>query len=94
MEEILEKINFIRRSITEIFSGFYRLENPYGSQILEYCYNIAIALGSDEKLMTAVSLLEKEEDKQLLLRQWETAVDCLDQLYSITGDDVISAADM
>ena len=93
-KEILEKINFIRRSITEIFSGFYRLENPYGAQILEYCYNIAIALGSDEKLMAAVSLLEKEDDRQLLLRQWETAVDCLDQLYSITGDDVISAADM
>ncbi len=92
--ETLERINHIRRTLTEIFAPFTALEKPTGGQILENCYNIALALGSDEKLLGAVSLLEQEEDRQLLLRQWETAVECLDELYNITGDDIIPPADM
>ncbi|MBQ8603479.1 MAG: PD-(D/E)XK nuclease family protein [Oscillospiraceae bacterium] len=92
--ETLTAINGIRRYLTEVFAPFAEIDSPTGAQILESCYSIALELGCDEKIMAIAPMLEKEEDRQLLLRQWETAIDCLDELHNISGEDIIPCADM
>ncbi|MBR5520877.1 MAG: PD-(D/E)XK nuclease family protein [Oscillospiraceae bacterium] len=91
---VLDAVNGIRNNLTEIFAPFYAIDTPSGGQILENCWTIACKLGCDEKIMSIIPQIEKDEDRQLLLRQWETAVECLDELHSITGQDILSCADM
>ena len=90
----VEAMDFIRQSLQDIFSTEADNKPAIARDILKKCYETAIILGSDEKLMAVINSLENEEDKQLLSRQWETAIDCLDQLYNIIGEEVLKAADV
>ena len=90
----VERIDTIRRRLWEIFAPVADMKTATASQLLKKCYETALALGSDEKLMAVIKSLKNEDDRQLLVRQWETAIDCLDQLYTIIGDDVLKAGDI
>ena len=93
-KETVAEIDFIRHSLWEIFSPISDNKPALASDVLKQCYETAISLGSDEKLMAVINSLKSEEDKQLLARQWETAIDCLDQLFNIIGDDVMKTSDI
>ena len=90
----IESIDIIRRNLWKIFAPAAEMKAAPAAQLLKKCYEIALRLGSDEKLTAIIHRLENEEDRQLLVRQWETAIDCLDQLYTIIGDDVLKAGDI
>lgn len=90
----VEKIDFIRSSLWALFAPAVCKEDMLASHILKKCYEIVVALGSDEKLLAVINDIKSEEDRQLLVRQWDTAIDCLDQLYNILAEDVLSASDV
>ena len=93
-KEIVAQIDIIRRELWEIFSAVNNGQQDVAENLLKKCYEIMIALGSDEKLMGIINSLQSEDDRQLLVRQWETAIECMDQLYSIIGTDVMKASDI
>ncbi len=93
-KETVAQINFIRQSLWAIFNCADEAENTTAGNLLKKAYEIALALGSDRKLLAAINSLQTEEDRQLLNRQWDTAIECLDQLYEIIGYSHISAADI
>ncbi|MBQ3008771.1 MAG: PD-(D/E)XK nuclease family protein, partial [Oscillospiraceae bacterium] len=92
--ETLAKVDRIRSVLWDIFGQYSEKKDYTGSEILEKCYEAVTKLGCDEKTALVADLLKKEEDRSLLVRQWETAIQCLDNLYRITGDDVMSCSDM
>ena len=91
---LVESIDFIRSNLRNVFSTNANNKPVLAGESLKKCYDTVILLGCDEKLMEVINSLKNEEDKQLLARQWETAIDCLDQLYSIIGEDVLKTADI
>ncbi|MBP0980122.1 MAG: hypothetical protein J6Q18_01010, partial [Oscillospiraceae bacterium] len=93
-KETVAQIDSIRSELWEIFSLASCSQQDVAENLLKKCYETMIALGSDEKLMGIINSLPSEDDRQLLVRQWETAIDCLDQLYSIIGTDVRKADDI
>ncbi len=93
-KETVAQMDYIRHSLWEIFSADAWKKDATAGDLLKECYNIALALESDEKLLAVINSLPDEQDRQLLNRQWDTAIDCLDQLYNITGYDIIKAADI
>ncbi len=93
-KEYIKRIDFIR---SELINIFYSNENSNfntASDILKTCYDIVLKLGSDEKLTNIINEMSNHDDKELLSRQWETAIDCLNQLYTIIGEDKINAEDI
>ena len=93
-KQTVEDMDFIRRSLWDIFAPVQEMKEANAGQLLKKCYSIAIELGCDEKLMAIINSLETEEDRQLLNRQWDTAIECMDQLYEITGYDILKAGDI
>ncbi len=93
-KETLMQINGIREKLWEIFAQFKDKKSADSTRLLTGCYEIAIKLGAAEKLISMIENLSTEEDKQLAVRQWDTAIECLDSLYRIVGGDEISAGDM
>ncbi len=91
---MVDKIDFIRSGLWDIFYSEDTGKEMLASHILKKCYETVLALGCDEKLMAVINRLKTEEDKQLLVRQWDTAIDCLNQLYDILSDEVLSAGDI
>lgn len=92
--ELLEKMNTLRGEMWDIFAKHMPKKAEKGGDILKICYDTAVALGAEEKMSAVISLLKTDEDRQLIVRQWETAISCLDRLYGITGDDVVSCEDL
>ncbi len=92
--ELLEKLNGIRSRLWDLFAPVKNTKEMQSGTLLENCYNIAIALGADIKMQDITERLESESDRQLLIRQWEAAINCLDELFNICRGDVISADDM
>ncbi len=90
--ETLEKLNAIRAALWGTFAPLAQLKSS--GEILTARYESRINLGCDEKLKGIIPLFKTEEDRQLLVRQWETAITCLDSLYSIIGDEEISCRDI
>ena len=93
-KETVAAIDYIRHSLWETFSPVAQLKDATAGDLLKICYNTALSLGADEKLLAVINSMASEDDRQLLNRQWDTAVDCLDQLYNIIGYDIIRAADI
>ncbi len=93
-QQTVAEIDFIRSSLWDIFAPAWNMQQATAADLLKKCYEIAIQLGSDEKLMAVINSLKTEEDRQLLSRQWDTAIECLDQLYEIIGSDIIKAGDI
>ena len=93
-KETVAAIDFIRHSLWEIFYPVTQMKEATAADLLKYCYSTALSLGADEKLLAVINSMPGEDDRRLLNRQWDTAVDCLDQLYSIIGYDIVKAADI
>ncbi|MBR4036896.1 MAG: PD-(D/E)XK nuclease family protein [Oscillospiraceae bacterium] len=91
---VVAAIDFIRHSLWDIFAPVWEMKQATAGDLLKKCYETAVTLGSDEKLMAVINSLASEEDRQLLNRQWDTAIECLDQLYEIIGYDIIKAGDI
>lgn len=93
-KQTVEDMDYIRRSLWEIFCPVWDMKEATAGDLLKKCYSIAIEMGCDEKLTAVINSLKTEEDKQLLNRQWDTAIECLDQLYEIIGYDIVKAGDI
>lgn len=52
-----------------------------------------MALGAEDKVSGLAAQMPTTQS-DLLIRQWKAAVDCLDRLYDIMGDDVVSQEDL
>lgn len=93
-KEYVEKIDFIRSELVDIFKDIPKGEDVTAGTILKFCYNTAIKLKCDEKLTLVINNMLIPEDKELLIRQWDTAISCLDQLYTIIANDIIKPDDI
>ncbi len=92
--ETLDRINIIRSGLWDIFAPLSANKNAESHILLKNCYECAINLGADEKLLSVASEIKTEEDRQLLVRQWDSAIECLDELYNICGGDNITPKDL
>jgi len=90
---VLEAINHIRKTVWDTFAPYACRGETTGEEILKNCYSAVTALGCDEKLL-AIARSLPDEDRDLLIRQWDTVIECMDSLYSICGSEAVSCRDM
>lgn len=90
---VLERINGLWRSISDIFENC-RVSQNKGRDLILKMYSYIENLGCEEILADTVQNSPDTENADLLLRQWEAAVECLNQLYSICADVTLSAAEL
>ena len=91
--EILAAINSLVRDVRGTFGKASEGET-LAQDLLTEMYDIITDLGC-EQVMTAI--IEQTDDKEkadLLIRQWETAVDCVNQLYTLCGNSVMTAGQL
>lgn len=93
-ELTLAVINKIRKAVFDIFSGFAAEKNSPCTRILENAYRAAVRLGSEEKLKQIIAAVRDEEKAQLLARQWDTVINCLNSLYDILERDTAAVKDI
>ena len=93
-EEYLQTINGLRRSLREIFAPF-PYSTPMGAdKLLQTAYDTALRLKSDEAMEKMINGMPDKQDKELLVRQWDTVMECLDSLYEITGYDRLTPGEI
>ncbi|MEG3029096.1 MAG: PD-(D/E)XK nuclease family protein [Oscillospiraceae bacterium] len=93
-QEILNRINDLTQSVKEIFAPYAQPQTPYLARtILEWVYRIITALTSEE-IVIAQLTSEEKEGQELLQRQWEAAIQCLEQLYEITAEDIFKPVEL
>lgn len=93
-KELLVKLNALRREVYDIFSSFGSGQSSkLAADILKNCYRRVMALGAEDKVRGLAAQMPTTQS-DLLIRQWKAAVDCLDRLYDIMGDDVVSQEDL
>lgn len=89
--ENLAAVNEIRRFLYGIFGGIVPGELYAGGDLLKKCYELAQALGAEEKAEQTAQSIESDSERALFIRLWDVAVNCLDTLNDILSEDVVTA---
>lgn len=92
--EILAQINVLVEKINQIFSQNQKGKEDSGKNILTEMYDIVASLNSEEILADVINNTEDKEKADLFVRQWEAAISCIEQLYRICGEMVMTASQM
>ncbi|MEG0091877.1 MAG: hypothetical protein RSA20_08655, partial [Oscillospiraceae bacterium] len=96
-QETLDRINVLVASIKQVFAPYAQPQTPYMARtILEWLYRIVEELSAEKTMLYRLTDTENSDAQQqeLLLRQWESVIDCLEQLYEITGEDVVKPSEL
>lgn len=89
-KEILMGINTLAKGLYRVFSSAYSFgEEQTVETILSAMYGIVGDLKAEEILTQIISETADKEKADLFVRQWECAVDCVQQLYRICGKMVM-----
>lgn len=86
--EILSGINTLVKGVKDIFEGC-ESDEALGEDILAQMYRIVGELKSEDILGNIIDNTPDKEKADLFTRQWETAIDCINELYSICGKMVM-----
>ena len=88
--EILKNINNLTKQICTVFENddSETKEKP-AKEILSRMYEIVQKLNSEEILMRLIEEMQDKQKADLIVRQWECAVDCVQQLYDICGEMIM-----
>jgi len=92
--ETLNTINSLVKEINKVFEGCLKCAEDTGENILAAMYDIVVRLKSEEILADIINTTADKEKADLFVRQWETAVDCLNELYRICGRMVMRPEQM
>ena len=94
-EAVLERINSVRDRLYQAFEGKCALRGARPApEMIEQAYRIALSLGCTDRIRTLADAMTSEEERNLLLRQWEAAMDCLDSLHEILLPDSVKRSDL
>ncbi|MEG2081847.1 MAG: PD-(D/E)XK nuclease family protein, partial [Oscillospiraceae bacterium] len=96
-QETLDRINALVASIKQVFAPYAQPQTPYMARtILEWVYRIVEELSAEKTMLYRLTDTENGDAQQqeLLLRQWESVISCLEQLYEITGEDVVKPSEL
>ena len=85
----LARINELAEGLCRIFPRADTAQQRPASELLENLYDILDMLGSEDIMEGIIDASANKEQADLLLRQWECAVDCLQELYNICGGMVM-----
>ena len=89
-KEILGNINTLARGLYSVFASSYHFgEEQTAENILTDMYRIIGDLKAEEILTQLITQTADKEKADLFVRQWECAVDCVQQLYRICGKMVM-----
>lgn len=91
-KEVLTRINCLVAKVQEAFSQcLLKKTAKTAGEILSDTYKIIGELQSEDIIIARIKGQKPEEtDKNdLLLRQWEKTIECLEQLYKITAEDIL-----
>ena len=89
-KEILSNINTLVKGLYRVFAAAYNFgEENTAQDILSAMYSIIGDLKAEEILTQLITQTEDKEKSDLFVRQWECAVDCINQLYRICGSMVM-----
>lgn len=92
--EILSQINSLVEKINNAFSQCQKGKEDTGENILTQMYDIVTNLNSEIILEEIINNTEDKEKSDLFVRQWEAAISCVEQLYRICGQMVMTANQM
>ncbi|MBQ7283271.1 MAG: hypothetical protein IJW74_00230, partial [Oscillospiraceae bacterium] len=82
--KILNNINTIVKGLYNVFSSVWEFGSEATAQkILADMYTIVGDLKAEDILTQLITNTTDKERADLFVRQWETAVDCLQQLYTV-----------
>ncbi|MEG2192339.1 MAG: PD-(D/E)XK nuclease family protein [Oscillospiraceae bacterium] len=93
----LKELNTVRKELCKIFSkNTSEKKEGKGGEILTLAYLNAKELKADEKLLQTIEGIKKtdESSADLLFRQWETVIGCIDELYKIINEEILSPKDI
>lgn len=93
-DEVLAKINALVKGINSIFAPFLQQKDTTGGDILTSMYDIVTQLKSVEILEQMIEQSSDKEKSDLFVRQWETAIDCINELYRICGNMAVKPAEL
>lgn len=96
-QQLLEEINDLVAKVKAIFTPFVQpKQGGKSSEILAFVYEIIEALDSENILTQQIVEQGKTdpEKSELILRQWESVIECLEQLYKITKEDVFKPLEL
>ena len=94
-DEILAAINSLAYSIKNIFSQWeYTGGEATGEDMLTSLYNIVTELGGDIVLEEMINSQPDKEKADLIRRQWEAVIECINQLYRICGKMAMRPGEM
>jgi len=93
-DETLAKINSLVKGINRIFAPFLQQKDTTGEQILTAMYDIVTQLKSEEILVQMIEQSSDKEKSDLFVRQWETVIDCINELYRICGNMTMKPAEL
>ncbi|MBQ9844660.1 MAG: PD-(D/E)XK nuclease family protein [Oscillospiraceae bacterium] len=93
--EILRDINVVASELRSIFAAEWQQERQAtGAEILSAMYSIVCGLKCDEKLAEYIEKQSDKEKAELLVRQWDAAMECINGLYRICGSSIMRPAEM
>ena len=91
----LSAINSLVYSVKDVFSQWQNDGGKVlGGDILSAMYAIVTDLGCETVLEDIINSTEDKEKADLILRQWETAVECINQLYRICGGMAVTCGEL
>ncbi|MBE6878536.1 MAG: hypothetical protein E7488_05145 [Ruminococcaceae bacterium] len=91
---ILSAINSLVYSVKDVFSKWQNTGEALCEDILSAMYAIITDLGCETVLEEIINSTEDKDKADLILRQWETAVECVNQLYRICGSMVMRPGEL
>lgn len=88
-DETLYRINGLVREINTVFGGYAKGTEDTGENILSAMYDIVQKLKSEDILAQMINAAQDKEKADLFVRQWDTVIDCINELYRICGKTVL-----
>jgi ATP-dependent helicase/nuclease subunit B len=93
--ERLKRINDVRKFVYECFDGMVGNDEPNsGEGTISSAYEFAKKLGALDKIEQMTDKAADEESKNLMISQWEGAVEMLDNLFTIINTQQIRASEL
>ncbi len=88
--EILSCINTLAKGVGKVFESYEKCgQEDTGENILAEMYRIIGELRSEDILSNIINNTPDKDKADLFIRQWETAIDCINELYSICGEMIM-----
>lgn len=92
-DESLAAINRLVKRVKTVFAQHTGGED-LGENILAAMYDIITDLGCEQVMTDIIQSTPDKEKADLLVRQWETAIDCINGLYTMCGKSVVTAGQL